>query len=250
MVTYRYCPECGNRVLLGMRFCTKCGTPIPHTEEDAALVPEPSAEEILAETAAAIPEAKPEIKQEMKPEIKPEPETEPEEIREEKPAEIRPEASAMPEPSAKESAEAGREDVPEETTAEALEEDGKREVHTEPEGMPALPEETAASEAAPDGISEEVKAELRMREEEAGLPEESELAAAKISEVITNLEKEKDEMAKTARLAVEEVVAENAAGMPENTEHLVDGTIREAHASAPSARKRKRYDPDTGEPLE
>ncbi len=219
MVTYRYCPECGNRVLLGMRFCTKCGTPIPHTEEDTALVPEPTAEEILAATETVIPVPEPQ------PEVIPAEQ----EIKEVPPAEV--------------AAEPVKEPLPEEAPTEEC-----REIITEPKNMPALPKIEEATEPVPE-IPEALKAEVQMRDQEASQPEESELSAAMISDVITTVEKEKDAMAKTARDAVEEVVAENSAGMPENTEHLVEGTIQEIHASKPAAKKRKRYDPESGEPL-
>ena len=222
MDIYRYCPECGNRVLLGMRFCTRCGTPIPQIEEDVIFVPEPTADEILS--AAEITEPVKEeaaIQEEQKMGEAPqaeEPETYVQEAEPEQPAVTAELIEAEPETYMQEAEPeqpAVREELPEKTM-------------TEPE---IVPEEDS------------VRAEIQRSEEAASMPDESDLNDAMISNVISTLEK--DAMEKTAKAAVEEVVSENLSGISDQAEQVVEKTLEENKTGR--RRKRKRYDPDTGE---
>ena len=272
MDTYRYCPECGNRVLLGMRFCTRCGTPIPQIEEDVILVPEPTADEILS--AAEITEP---VKEEV---------TIPEEQKTEEALQAEPEQPAVTaepiveepesyvpqtEPEQPAAAAETTEEEPETYVQEA--EPEQPEVKDEPieeqpetyvseaelvppafttEPTEAEPEQPAVREELPEKTmpgpailpeEDSVRAEIQRSEEAASMPDESDLNDAMISNVISTLEK--DAMEKTAKAAVEEVVSENLAGISDQAEQVVEKTLEENKTAR--GRKRKRYDPDTGE---
>ena len=226
MDTYRYCPECGNRVLLGMRFCTRCGTPIPQIEEDVILVPEPTADEILS--AAEITEP---VKEEV---------TIPEEQKTEEALQAEPEQPAAAAETTEEEPEtyvSEAELVPPAFTTEPTEAEPEQ-----PAVREELPEKTMPGPAI---LPEEdsVRAEIQRSEEAASMPDESDLNDAMISNVISTLEK--DAMEKTAKAAVEEVVSENLAGISDQAEQVVEKTLEENKTAR--GRKRKRYDPDTGE---
>ena len=249
MDTYRYCPECGNRVLLGMRFCTRCGTPIPQIEEDVILVPEPTADEILS--AAEITEP---VKEEV---------TIPKEQKTEEALQAEPEQPAVTaEPIVEEPESYVQEAEPEqpEVKDEPIEEQPETYV-SEAELVPpafttepteAEPEQPAVREELPEKTmpgpailpeEDSVRAEIQRSEEAASMPDESDLNDAMISNVISTLEK--DAMEKTAKAAVEEVVSENLAGISDQAEQVVEKTLEENKTAR--GRKRKRYDPDTGE---
>ena len=355
---YRFCPECGNRVLFGMRFCTKCRTPIPYTEEDgledlekeriisvpvivsepeeSPSVTEPVSEAFITsvmeesfetETPAQEKTAEPsfieaetprdqseEPRKEELPEERPSEESEPE-IAEEtfalpKEAESEPDGilneiiaeKETPVREEKTETEAGEEahetslpeerpseesvsEIPEETFALPKEAEREpdgilneiiaeketpvREEKTETEAgeeahETSLPEERASEETVSEipeekpaqaesaGIPEEILAETEAAEQADAMPEESDLCEAKVSDMITSLEREKDDMERTAKAAVEEVVTEKLAGMPENAEHIIDESLNDLSAAKNSGKKkrrRKRYDPNTGEPL-
>lgn len=312
--TYRYCPECGSRVLLGMRFCTRCGTPIPYVEEDAEVLTAPSAEEVFAKEVNTVPSdetiLEPDAMDEREKEgtsaeekseahvmandaeafsemngVKEVPLSDADALKEEetvKEAEPAEESHTLSEEKQMEEVSETEElkEAPagsfteecgtEETPAEEVNKEAEAEKHCEteesgkegssaledgviPEAPDSSKEEMADRE--PDhsckttGIADEIKAEVQKAEEEASLPEVSELSEAMISDVITTVVKQKDTMEKTAKIAVEEVVSENLSGMPDNTEHIVEGTLEKISTPA-SARKRKRYDPETGEPVE
>ncbi|MBR2767815.1 MAG: zinc-ribbon domain-containing protein [Solobacterium sp.] len=267
MDIYRYCPECGNRVLLGMRFCTRCGTPIPQIEEDVIFVPEPTADEILS--AAEITEPVKEeaaIQEEQKMGEAPqaeEPETYVQEAEPEQPAvtaelieaepetymqEAEPEQPAVMAEPIEEEPEASEAEEPEQPAVMAEPIEAEPETYmqeAEPE-QPAvreeLPEKTMTE---PEIVPEEdsVRAEIQRSEEAASMPDESDLNDAMISNVISTLEK--DAMEKTAKAAVEEVVSENLSGISDQAEQVVEKTLEENKTGR--RRKRKRYDPDTGE---